>query len=266
MPEIFQQAEQLRVQIKRLHPEWLLAHPDLREWRRLRWDWISDQKPGRGEIGGFWWRARNEPSQQARVLGRAEGSQMQEARESQKAFRAAFQARTFEQTVLSDWVGRFETPVPGWEGDSFSSWRGESLRQWSAGLFDLNTPPVHREWLKPFLDLDLIRDDWAGWVRFWIYELLVSDVPLEWLSWAFHVVASKRRFTKGTPGDSQIGVYLADCEEFVTCDKAFAEITDKIRAEAPCPVANAVLLPDDEGCARGLEELFARGPCVPDDD
>ena len=74
----------------------------------------------------------------------------------------------------------------------------------------------------------------------------------EWLSWAFHIVASKRRFTRGTPGDCQIGMYLMDCDGFATTDRAFSEIVQKVASEAPCALAQAMLLPDDETCADQL--------------
>ena len=258
MSEIYQQAEQLRQQIERRHPEWLEPNPDLRQWHHLYWDWKGDHKPSRGLAGGFWWRARHRPQFQTQILEIAESGRMDEARESYKAARPASGDNPFEQTVLADSVTRFEIPTPGWKGDTFASWRMEGLAQWWHGLFNEPERPVHREWLGPFLDLDKLRMDRAGWVRLWVYELEASDVPLEWLSWAFMIVSSKRRFTSGTPGDCQIGLYLADCEEFATCDKAFSAIVRKVAAEAPCPLAEPVLLPDDHTCAEALVEMFSR--------
>ena len=179
MTEICQQADELRRQIERMHPEWMKSDPDLRSWRLLRSDWSGAHPPGRTSIGGFWWRARNEPAFQSKILALTEGDELDKARQSQKALKAAFaNGRSFENTVLTEWKGRFERSVPGWDGDEFDSWRGFCLQQWSEGLFRQGESP-HKDWLGPYIDLGLLRRDaFGGWVRFWIYELNRVDVPL----------------------------------------------------------------------------------------
>jgi hypothetical protein len=227
MTEIFEQSQQPLHAIRSRHPEWLVDQPDLRWWHRLKWDWAGDHPPSRGSIGGFWWRARNDPSRESRMLAATEGDRMEKARESQRSAREAMGTRTFEQTVLKEWTSKFDVPTPGCDGTPFATWRGDSIRRWTEGLFDPSAPPMHREWLAPFLDLTRLRVDFPRWVRFWVDEVSEAELLLEWLAWAFQVVSSKRRLTRGTPGDCQIGLYLADCERFVTCDKTFAEIAER---------------------------------------
>jgi hypothetical protein len=260
MPEIFEQSQQLLNTTQHRHPEWLVDHPDLRKWHQLKRDWAGDHGPSRGgSIGGFWWRARNDQSRLARSLAKTEGDRIEEARRTQRSARQDMGTRTFEQTVLKEWTSTLAVPTPGWDGTPFASWRGASLDEWTMGLFDPDARPVHREWLAPYFDLTRLRRNFPSWVRFWLHEVSENELPLEWLAWAFQVVSTKRRFTRGTPADCQIGLYLADCERFVTCDKTFADIVKKVASEAPCTLALVTVVPDDENCAAVILDLLREG-------
>ena len=79
----------------------------------------------------------------------------------------------------------------------------------------------------------------ASWNHLWLHEAETDEVPREWLRWAVGWLQGLRRVTPGTPGDNQIAVYTYEADVFVTTDGGFAEIINKVRAEAPAPVAVA---------------------------
>ena len=53
MPEVFSECAEVKAEIIRLRPEWVIAKPNMREFNRVRYDWVR-------RTGGFWDRARRE--------------------------------------------------------------------------------------------------------------------------------------------------------------------------------------------------------------
>ena len=109
---------------------------------------------------------------------------------------------------------------------------------WWAQLVTHPSTP-HLEWLGPFLDVRRIARAQASWNHLWGHEVESREVPREWIRWAVEWLQGLRTVTPGTPIDNQIAVYHYDADVFVTGDKVFADIVNKVRKEAPAPVAAA---------------------------
>ena len=253
MTENYEQSQHLIEQVRLRHPEWLRDEPDLGAWSKLKWDWTGFHRPSRGSAGSFWWRARNDPSSQARILAQVELGKIDDIRQAQKELKSTISASGLSWAKLGDLTSTFATRLPGWDGNEFECWRGESFIQWQHGLFNPNTSPVHREWVAPFLDVTRMSREQERVLQFWLYELEAENVPLEWLAWAFRITATKYKNTNGTAVDSQIGLYLCEAEHFVTCDADFVTIIEEVAREAPCKLATPHRVPDGP-C---LDELFS---------
>jgi hypothetical protein len=230
MPEAFSEAEDVRREIERLRPEWLLASPDLRQWYRHRADWQ----------GAFWWRVRSQPHAVAahiKVLG---DDRLQQARQESKAARK--QAESLQHTIHTFKWNRatsvFAVPTPGWDGHEFEAWRGLSVSLWWRDLV-LRQSQTTLEWLGPWLDLRAIRSDQSSWTRLWTREVDTSALPREWIRWAMAEAQATRATSSGTPGDNQLATYLIDVDVFVTNDKVLVDLTGAMRPHCPAPLAEA---------------------------
>jgi hypothetical protein len=136
-----------------------------------------------------------------------------------------------------EWVGRPKGHLAGWAGGQVELWRLMSAGLWWSSLVP-DGRAAYRDWLAPFLDLGAVASSEASFNSLWLYELDRHEVPREWLRWAVVQLQSVRKVTPGTPGDNQIATYAYDCDVFVTGDKAFVAILDRIRPHAPKPVAH----------------------------
>jgi hypothetical protein len=248
MSETFQLAEELRAEITRLHPEWLRDPPDLASWYTQRADWTSSK--------GFWLRARRHPEFMNQVIAKVEENQIGIARSE---FKAARESTTIEfaNLDLSQITSVFVDHPPGWEGDEFEAWRSTAYELWTKGLFGRPGRAVYREWLGPWVDLKKVGQNEAAWIKFWTYEVDRDCLPLHWIEYAFTVAAKTRKVSRGTPVDCQIGLYLPACDFFVTGDRIFGEITDKVRQWSPVKLGVVRVLPGGEKGALELVQFLA---------
>jgi predicted nucleic acid-binding protein len=228
MPEAFSEAEDVRREMQRLRPGWLLDTPDLRQWSRNRADWQS----------GFWRRVRREPGVVAGHIKALGDDRLQQARGATKAARK--QGESLGHTIHTfKWnraTGAFAVPTPGWDGSEFEAWRGLSVSCWWNDLI-LGESPTTLEWLGPWLDLRAVRSDIASWTRLWTREVETSALPREWIRWAMAETQATRTTSNGTPGDNQLATYLVDVDIFVTTDKVFVDLADAMRPHCPAPLA-----------------------------
>jgi hypothetical protein len=233
MPEVFQEAEELRQEIVRLRPEWLAQGADLTLGYQLKGDWQ----------GAWWRRARRTPASEAHWIHELGGDNLAMARQVAREQRheALDKELTFHGILLEEVNASYPVPVPGWDGLPFEAWRAESLSVWWQQLFRPRS--AHLDWLGPWLNLPFLRADHASWVRFWSRDVQTEALPLAWLRWAFSFVQSTRKTTPGTPVDNQISTYLPGADVFVTCDRAFADCVDRVRPLSPFKLATCRVLP-----------------------
>ncbi|MFD0213035.1 hypothetical protein ACFVH9_29035 [Streptomyces hirsutus] len=75
--------------------------------------------------------------------------------------------------------------------------------------------------------------------RFWLHGVEPENMPRNWLRWAADTVQADMKVTDGNPVDVQHASYLPDCEVFLTADKNFLRVLDRIAEQAPVPVGRA---------------------------
>ncbi len=251
MPEAFQEAEALRVELARLRPEWMNPSPDLRLWRHLKADW-----------GGGWWRrARRTPLREAALIDALGGKELEVARQEARDRRGDARAGglTYEGLNIAEVRAVFEKPVPGWDGTPFEPWRVHGMYLWWLHLTDPSVSPgsTLAQWLAPWLLVDAIRRDWPSWLSFWLTETSSVGLPHEWMRWATTWVQQTRKVTAGTPVDSQISSYLFGADSLVTSDGAFVQCLEKVRPHSPRPFAKTVVLPGGRESIQTLESAIA---------
>lgn len=90
MPEAYLEAEAVRFEIERLHPEWLIRQPALRDFQENRHDWGS----------GFWRRVRSDPKSMGRVVTQIQSESIDAAcLQSKTARKQALQLGQTEQSL-----------------------------------------------------------------------------------------------------------------------------------------------------------------------
>lgn len=244
MPDAFLEAEDLRAEITRSRPHWLLPAPDLAQWWKLRSDWQE----------GTWRRARRRTAFMARAIGQRMPDDLDRARDQATASRQ--HARQLGHTMSSLQLDRatawYLQRVPGWDGEKFEAWRAGGESRWWQDL--VATPnSAMLDWLGPWLDLTYIRTHHPEWMSFWTHDVEWESLPREWIRWAMGEVQALRKVTPGTPVDNQIATYLVDFDVFVTADRGFADCVEAMRAYAPRPLAATAVV---DGGVAAVDELL----------
>lgn len=76
----------------------------------------------------------------------------------------------------------------------------------------------------------------------WLDEANVVDVPRNWLNWAVACVQLTAKLGSGNPGNAQQASYLVDCDLFLTSDRRFVRVLERVREDAPFSFAETVLM------------------------
>jgi hypothetical protein len=250
MPEAFEESEDFKAEIGRLRPQWLLRDVDRSMFNRLYNDWNGPR--------GVWWRARVDPSLASAVLRAVEGNDLDRGRSESRELRAQIGGiTTFEKVKLDRWTATLPLNPPGWDGRPVEMWRAEAMRFYITALLvsDGTQSPATREWLESWIDLPSIRNNLSSFAKFFLYETDTSHLPREWLRWAFRTLQATRKVSPGTPVDNQIGSYLVDADIFMTADKIFVSIIERIAAEAVVRIATPALV-SMENCVQKLVEAL----------
>lgn len=249
MPEAFVEAEEVRQEITRLHPEWIDPRPDLRNYRKNREDWGSS----------FWLRVRRDPKWMASILSKIEGDVLTRAR--READSARLLAREFGQSErslrLDNATAWFGHPVAGWDGQPFEAWRAQSQSHWWQAVV-LGRDSTASDWLAPWLDLRRVRRERDVWVHMWTREVMAKHVPREWIRWAMSEAQALRKVTPGTPVDNQIATYLVDFSVFLTSDRGFGDCLEMLRPHAPVSLATIERSPGGIAAVEFTLDLLTR--------
>ena len=245
MPDAFLECDDLIREIARLKPHWLLASPNIRFHRKLKYDWKS--RPD-----GFWAAARTSPERLAKRYELREAPVLGLARETSYGARELMieQRGSFANQSLRTLTGTC-TLITGESSPPVAFWRVSAISIWSNMLQIPNY--AFRQWLGCYVDVDLMLADLQNLFRFWMYEASEIQLPRCWLRAAFEALQSERRVTDGNPVDSAIGVHLTDVDLVVSADRNFVSIVNRCHSEAPFNVAQAYLLKAGEA---GVEELL----------
>lgn len=98
---------------------------------------------------------------------------------------------------------------------------------------------TYADWIGAHVDLQAACADRADFTELWLQEIEAKNVPRNWLRWAADWAQSDMRITQGNPFDAQHAAYLRDCDVFLTADKNFVRVLDRLRKHAPAPIAKA---------------------------
>lgn len=208
----------------------------------------------------MWRRARVDPLRASTILRTVEGDDLVRGRRESREWRAQIgEVTTFEKVTLDRWTSTFPLKPGGWDGEPVETWRAETMGYYFDALLNPKSgqSPAAYEWLEPWIDLAAIRHYMPSFARLFLYETDVSRQPRSWLRWAVRTLQATRKTSPGTPVDNQIGSYLVDADIFVTADKIFTAIVQRIGDEAVVRIATPVLV-SVETCVQTLTELLGK--------
>lgn len=236
MPESYTESAEVKAEIARLRPEWLLRNPKLVEVNRLRYDWVR-------RAGGFWERARDDVSPVETDEGQRADRETQLARDESYGIRKRISEQKTQagETHLQYVAGMPKAGTPGWTGEPVDYWRVPSLHFFRSELLVYASP--FREWLDSEVDVAAMLMEPASMNRLWLHDMNASAVPRQWLRGAFEFLQAWHKVTDGTPGDSRLATHLAEADLFLSADKNFVRFADRCNAEAPFQTAQAVRVP-----------------------
>ncbi len=232
MPEAYQEAEEIKAEVRRLRAEWLQPEPDVAWFNRVRHDW------GRSR-GGVWDRIRDE----AELLQQHDAEMKQRARDQAYALRedALSWSPRWRTAPLTKTLASLPSPQPGWNGEPFEPWRFDGLAVFDNAMATKGHPLF--DWLGGEVDLNLMQFQVSSLVKFWLHDIETHRMPRHWLRWGFEFLQRLHRVTEGTPVDTQLGTYLIDVELMLSADKNLVYIAERCRADAPFPVAESRVVP-----------------------
>jgi hypothetical protein len=261
MPEAYLEAAEIVSAIRRHRPQWLVEHPQLGEFGQLEYDWRRRNTPATRRLrshrkAGVWERFRHAPDLAEAELKAIEGELMASSRRQSESARSEMLEQGVRdpgplRSIRSAFVG----PYPGWRGDDFEAWRGETLVSLRYNLF-AQQRGAYVDWISPFVELSRIAADAAGWTEFWLYEIQAAEVPRQWLRWAIQTQQRFRKVSPGASGDAQLAAYLVDADMLISTDKQFVELVSACVDAAPAPIAKAILIPGDERSVPSLLEMI----------
>ena len=247
MPEAYSECVEVKSEIKRLRPGWVLPSPKLAEINRLRYDWVR-------RVGGYWDRAARDVTPAKTDESERAARKLQLAREESSAIRRHIATEKLhgEQTDLRLVAGIPEgTATIGWDGNPVEYWRVPSLHLFRTELLVYTSPA--REWLDSEIEVAAMLAEPASMNRLWLSEMSATAVPRQWLRRAMEFLQAWRTVTPGTPGDCSLATHLVEVDDFITTDKNFANFGQRCRTEAPFRTATVSWIP---GGRNGVDEAL----------
>ncbi len=240
MPEAYNECEEIRAEINRLHPEWLLVNPDLWWWNKNRRDWKRKKR-------GFWERIDGSPGNMAKLT---KFPLIDEARAQ------SINRRKIIQSVnKKDWLDEPFVDVGSLLGGSKDKkiplWRVEAA---TVTAQHLRREGAYKDWLAPWLDARLISQ--KAWNEFWFYEVEQQATPRQWIRSRVEWLQGFRKISPGSPGDSQLSSYLFEANYIATSDTRFADVIDECAESAPVKIASTVRLPGGMPAVERLIQWF----------
>lgn len=254
MPEAYYESMEILTEARRVCPEVLyrLERPTL--VGRLKQDWRKSK-------GGFWDRVRLTPDLEASNVGILEGDTLDLARNQATERRASFLEHGFhfEKFQIETTTVKPISSLPGWDGEESEIWRVESMMSFKHSI--LTTPGTgnaYWDWMSHALDLVQFVSASSKYVRFWIKQVEASRMPRHWIRSNADLLMGTRKVSPGTPADSQLATYMIDADLFISSDKVFVDVINKMRPHSPVPMAQALLVQPGADFADALLESLTR--------
>ncbi|VXC27811.1 conserved hypothetical protein [Aeromicrobium sp. 9AM] len=248
--EAFMESAELILEVQRLRPEWVSCLKPGDDYRRYERFWALD----------IWERARrgeNEIPDHARAGSRADSNSIAETqRRMQSAMREAGGAQSVEA------LGHFLTtaralPDPGlsvrdaaargWlPNEPVEPWRIETLGFFWRAINQVNGDgygdSTYIDWLRPFVDLQLLRENESSFGRMLLYEVDETLMVRNWLRWAVRFLQNSARIQLSNGVDEQIASYMPDADLFFTADKTLFRVLCATTSSAPAQCATPYLI------------------------
>ncbi|MQS37323.1 hypothetical protein FFZ77_17335 [Streptomyces katsurahamanus] len=229
-------------EVRRLHPEWIRAMPDTGREATWRTYWTKTFWREAVEHHGLF---RN--TDQARRTARTVQFVVDNQKEQRERLREArFDLRDLSRITMSPSEETTAEQRTGWRtGERIAAWRPYNQevywRAFATGRRSVLTheDTTYADWVGARVDLRAMCAAREDFNRFWLYEVEAAHMPRNWLRWAADTVQADMKVTGGNPVDCQHASYLPDCEVFLTADKNFLRVLDRIAEEAPVPVGRA---------------------------
>ncbi|WP_223507741.1 hypothetical protein [Pseudomonas sp. BF-B-25] len=232
MPEVFSECAEIKAEIIRLRPEWVIAKPNMTEFNRVRYDWVR-------RTGGFWDRARRE------IETPATNESVRREEEERLAVEQSFAIRERLKKIKPgseahlQHVGHIpEADTPGWTGKPVHYWRVPSLHMFKSELHIYAS--AIREWLDSEIDVPAMLSSIESMNRLWLHELDPAAVPRQWLRGSFEFLQAWHKVTTGTPGDARLATHLVDADVIISADKNFVRFAERCRDEAPFEIGKTL--------------------------
>lgn len=250
MPESYSECMELKGEIRRLRPEWIINSPNMKNINRLRYEWVR-------RTGGYWDRAALE------VIPLKTNETLRREREERLAVEQSFAIRQRMSKSKSQGATHLqeigflpELGTPGWRGTPVDYWRMPSLHFFNAEL-QVYASPI-REWLDSEINVFAMLASSKSMNQLWLHELNPAAVPRQWLRGAFEFLQAWHKVTTGTPGDSRLATHLLDADVIVSADKNFVRFAERCRAEAPFKIGKTVQVSAERDGIDQLLQLIAK--------
>lgn len=243
-------AEEVVELIRRTRPEWLRRIPDRAEVERLRTFWLKKI-----------WRQALEDSTALHEHQQGQSPIRDHIVDGQKQNRRRMLEEKFVVGDLTELHGKYDPEsdrasllgnLPGWDGSPMPMWRLNlaHLTWHQLGVIGprariTGEDRTMTDWIEPWVDLGKLRSSPESFVHMWLDEARVADVPRNWLNWAVDFVQLTAKVGSGNPADAQHASYLVDCDQFLTADRRFVAVLERVREDAPFSFAETVMVDGD---------------------
>ncbi|MFD0228275.1 hypothetical protein ACWGPD_29415 [Streptomyces hirsutus] len=229
-------------EVRRLHPEWMRSMPDT--GREATWRTYWTKKFWRDAVEHHDHFRKAEP---ARRTARAVQCVVDNQKEQRERWNeAGFDLRDLSQIMMSPSEETTAEQRAGWGDDErVAAWRPYNQevywRAFATGRRSVLTreDTTYADWVGAWVDLAAMCASREVFNRFWLHGVEPENMPRNWLRWAADTVQADMKVTDGNPVDVQHASYLPDCEVFLTADKNFLRVLDRIAEQAPVPVGRA---------------------------
>jgi hypothetical protein len=217
-PLPYRHALEVFSEVRRIRPEWVRAtapQSKIRSFlRRQREAWV-EFKAGRlprGSIGAY--RAAAEP-------GNAINRQVQKLMRAQSASEG-------QLCLVTELDGERVLEIEIDLGDPEINWRVDCLSAWSNAIVGKHpTGRDYADYLGPYLKPTAFVDPTAA-TDFWLRKVQGRSVPLNRAAGLAHYFQTHHKISHGNSLDALHACYLHDVDVFLTADKAFFTVLEKV--------------------------------------
>lgn len=230
-------------EVERLRPGWIRPLPNTGDEATLRTYWTKR----------VWRSAEERPD----LFSQAEPAQAVQRRAEWLVERQREQRQEVDKgrVNLADLSSLRVTQLPDLPADYTAGWDPtDAVEPWRVHNRDVywqalavsaprsaitHEDTTYADWVGARVDLRGACADRADFTRLWLYEIDAVNVPRNWLRWAADMAQADMKIIKSNPYDAQHAAYLLDCDVFLTADTKFVRVLNRLRDNAPVPIAEA---------------------------